>query len=167
MFGDPMYTVPLYTPDLPLPHTYSLCYEIHGTPDQYYNFISDGCTSVNGHYFSTDDPNDDNRDFHGIDRIRIRAVNKDDQCVDISVTQGSNHLCQTSVGNSVISSYDSSGITVSVSGNTTTVSVPNCADAALVMTVHCNVTFSGIGYQEFRVVRGLNLNEESHGIIGK
>ena len=162
-----MFTVPLYTPDLALPHTYSLCYEIHGSGNQYYNFISDGCTSVNGHYFSTDDPNDDHRDFHGVDRIRIRAVNKNQQCVDVSVIQGPDKLCTTSVGNNVISSYDSSGITVSVDRNTTRISVPNCADAALEMTVHCNVTPSGIGYQEFRVIRGLNLNEDSHGIIGE
>ncbi|XP_019849165.1 PREDICTED: uncharacterized protein LOC100640611 [Amphimedon queenslandica] len=165
--GDPMFTVPLYTPDLAQPHTYSLCYEIHGSGDQYYNFISDGCTSVNGHYFSTDDPDDNQRDFHGVDRIRIRAVNKNQQCVDISVILGSDKLCTTSVGSNVISSYDSSGITVSVDRNTTRISVPNCADAALEMTVHCNVTPSGIGYQEFRVIRGLNLNEDSHGIIGQ
>lgn len=163
-----MFSVPLYTPDQPKAHTYSLCYEIHGTPNNYYNFISDGCTSVNARYFSTSDPDPDStRNFHAVNGIYIQAVKKNQDCVRITVTLGSDNTCTTSIGGVSINNYDSYGVTVSVTGNTTMVSVPNCADGALVMSVHCKTTSSGIGYQEFRVIRGLNLNEVSHGIIGK
>lgn len=163
-----MFTVPLYTPALPMPHTYSLCFEIHGAPDKYFNFISDSCTSVNGHYFGVPSPDpDDNRNFHGVDEVHILAVDKASRCVRISVNLQSNNLCTTAVGSTQVSSYDRDGVSVSVSGNVTMVTVPNCVDGALTMMVSCNVTSLGIGFQEFRVIRGLNLNEVSHGIIGE
>ena len=165
--GDPVYTVPLYTPNLPNPHTYSLCFEIHGDHQKYFNFISDGCTSVNGHYFAVDDPDDPYRDFHKVDQVHILAVNKNSKCVNISVTLESNNHCATKIGGVSTTSYNEYGVSIGVSGNTTTVTVPNCVDGALTMKITCKVTRRGFSYQEFRVIRGLNLREVSHGIIGE
>ena len=80
--GNPVYIVPLYTPNLPNPHTYSLCIEIHGEHQQYFNFISDGSTSVNGHYFAVDDPDDPNKDF---DQVHILAVNKTANVISVTL----------------------------------------------------------------------------------
>ena len=43
---------------------------------------------------------------------------------------------------------------LSVSGNTTTVTVPNCVDGALKMNITCKVTRRGFSYQKFRVMCG-------------
>ena len=166
--GDPIYTVPLYTPDQSKPHTYSICYEIHGEANRYFNFISDECTSVNGHYFGTRDYDPDStRDFHGVDGVYVLAVNNDKQCVNITVSLDQINDCETSLNGGRISSYKHRGISVQVAGNTTNITVPNCVDGALTMQVICKATDNGTKFQEFRVIRGLNLNEESHGLIGK
>ena len=56
------------------------------------------------------------------------------------------------------------------------ISVPNCADTMLVMWVFCKdgqvedpVTweFFDVSFIRFVVMRGLNLGETSHGLIGK
>ena len=46
--GDPLMTVPIRVPGYQT--DLHLCYEIHGTADTYFNFVSDDCTSVNAHY---------------------------------------------------------------------------------------------------------------------
>ena len=46
--GDPLFTVPIYPArDSPLTSPLSLCYQIHGDRDTYYNLISTNHTSVN------------------------------------------------------------------------------------------------------------------------
>ncbi len=167
--GDPMYIVPLYTPSEQEPHTYSLCYEIHGYPDQTYNFISDECTEVYGHYYETTDPDPDvQRAFHGVDRIDVRAVNNLQQCVSISVVL-ENNTCSTSVGESSLSGmYSEYGVSVrQAASSRTRISVPNCVDNSIIMYVMCNDLGTAAPYLELKVIRGLDLKESSHGIIGK
>jgi len=45
---DPLYEVPVtHTPEGMDPTTTSLCYQIHGRSNSYYNLISDNCVQVN------------------------------------------------------------------------------------------------------------------------
>lgn len=166
--GDPMFVVPLYTPAEEKPHSYSLCYEIHGYADATYNFVSDECTQVYGHYYETTDPDPDSgRAFHGVDRIDITTVNNLQQCVSVSVSLAGNG-CSTSVGGTLLGGeYSEYGVRVRQTGNRTRISAPNCADGSLVMYVMCQDLHTSVPYLEFRVIRGLNLRETSHGIIGK
>ena len=165
-----MFIVPLYTPSEQEAHSYSLCYEIHGYKDETYNFISDECTQVYGHYYETTDPDPDVwRRFHGVDRIDIRTVNNLQQCVSISVVLDlDNKVCSTSVGGSSLgSTYSKYGVSVrQMTVNRTMISVPNCADNRLKMYVICQDMNTAAPYLELKVVRGLNLRESSHGIIG-
>ena len=55
----------------------SLCFEIHGEQDRYFNLVTDKCVSVNAHYFTVTDY------LNGIDIIAVRAVNNDDQCAKV------------------------------------------------------------------------------------
>ena len=166
--GDPLFVVPLYTPSAAKPHSYSLCYEIHGYKDQTYNLISDDCTQVSGHYYEAPDPDpDSNRPFHAVNHMYITAVNNNHQCVNISVHLN-NGTCSASVGDSsLVGGYIRYGISVRQSGNRVRVSVPNCADNRLVMYVICQNMHTSIPYLELKVIRGLNLREASHGVIGK
>ena len=169
--GDPMFVVPFYTPSAAKAHSYSLCYEIHGYEDETYNFISDECTQVTAHYHESLNPDADlatgtNRSFHSVDQINITAVNNREQCVSISVTL-ENNICLTSVnGSPLVGKYIHHGISVQQMANRTRVSVPNCADNKLVMYMKCK-NLNRIPFIELRVVRGLNLRESSHGLIGE
>ena len=167
-----MFVVPFYTPSAAKAHSYSLCYEIHGYKDETYNFISDECTQVTAHYHESPNPDVDlatgtNRNFHSVDQIHITAVNNRQQCVSISVTL-ENNICSTSVsGSPLVGNYTHHGIIVKqISINTTEVSVPNGADNKLVMYIKCK-NLHRIPFVELRVVRGLNLRESSHGLIGE
>ena len=165
--GDPMFVVPLYTPSAAKAHSYSLCYEIHGYNNETYNFISDECTQVTAHYHESPNPDPaDPHSFHSVDQIHITAVNNRRQCVSISVTL-ENNICSTLVsGSPLVGHYMHHGISVRQMANHTRVSVPNCADNRLVLRIICK-NVHGIPFIELRVVRGLNLRESSHGLIGE
>jgi collagen type VI alpha len=105
--------------------------------------------------------------FHAVDRVHVLAVDSASTCVKVDVMLDSNNNCVTSVNGVMMTSYKRNWLSVEVNGNDTTITVPNCVDGALTMSVSCKVTRFGIGFQEFRVLRGLNLNEQSHGIIGQ
>ena len=163
-----MFVVPLYTPSEPEPHSYSLCYEIHGYEGDNYNFISDECTQVSGHYYETTDPDPESfRAFHGVDRIDITTVNNFQQCVSISVALDNGGCTATVGGNMLGGEYSSYGVSVRQTGNRTRVSVPNCADNKLIMYIMCQGLGTTVPYVELRVIRGLNLRESSHGVIGE
>ena len=168
--GDPVFVVPLYTPAAAEPHSYSICYEIHGFADETFNFISDECTSVTAHYYEVPDPDPYAfRPFHGVDEINIQAVNNLQQCVSIKIALV-NDVCKTTVGLTDLQlgdDYLQYGIRVRQMANRTRVSVPNCADSTLVMNIYCQNVGSATQFLEFRVNRGLNLRETSHGLIGK
>lgn len=52
--GDPVLTVPVLVSEEQLEMLHakqvSLCYEVHGESDRWFNLVSDKCSSVNAHY---------------------------------------------------------------------------------------------------------------------
>ena len=176
LIGDPLLTVPLSDQTLGAVQGVreaSLCYEIHGTDDTWFNVLSDGCVSVNAHYFRFDD------NFNFVDKIAIRAVDEQGVCKNILIELSG---CTASIdGNLVTSneSYCEDGIFVrpSARGNRVRVSVPNCNETSnLVMWTVCqrNIvtdpfdmmqTYT-IDMLKFVIARGFNLGASSHGLIG-
>ena len=171
--GDPLMTVPILTdPNVkegdPI---ISLCYEVHGEADKFFNLVSDSCVTVNAHYSKAPIPGP-GVDLNVVDAIGVRAVSNTGDCVNIRVgLQG----CNTTVNGAVISMYRSNGITVRKYSNRVRMSVPNCGDTDLVMWAFCtsgrtedsNLNYHDFDFIRFVVMRGLNLAEESHGIMGE
>ena len=151
----------------------SLCYEVHGEADQFFSLISDRCTAVNAHYTQAA-INSTNVDLNVVDAIGVRAVGDDGVCRNIRVGLSD---CQATVnGVDISGTYRMGGITVREYNGRVRIAVPNCADNSLVMWVFCvngatedPVTWEIFPFRMIRfvVTRGLNLNEQSHGIIGK
>ena len=168
-------TVPILTNVSPLAgdEIASLCYEVHGEADKFFSLISDNCTAVNAHYAKADIDND-NITLNVVDAIGVRAVDNEDTCRNISVGLSD---CQATVdGANVSGIYQRAGITVREYNGRVRIAVPNCADNRLVMWVFCmdGITEDPYTWKNFHfrmirfvVTRGLNLDEESHGIIGK
>lgn len=154
VIGDPLFTVPL-------PDSQHLCYEIRGRVDEYFNFISDSCVSVNAFYVERRGIKK-TRPLHVIDEIAIRAVDTSGECVNILVERNG---CTASVDNFVTKSYSEAGISVREVDNKIVVNVPNCNDTDLEMEVICE-TMNGINMIRFEVTRGINLRETSHGLLG-
>ena len=155
VIGDPLFTVPL-------PNSQHLCYEIRGQVDQYFNFISDSCVSVNAHYVERS-VSERTRPLHVIDEIAIRAIDNSGECVNILADRNG---CTASVDGFVTSSYSSAGVSMRIVDNTIVVNVPNCNDTDLEMEVICE-TMSGVDMIRFEVTRGINLRETSHGLLGR
>ena len=87
--------------------------------------------------------------------------------------------CSATINGNILNSreYSNDGIRIrwNVMNTRVSIAVPNCADNQLVMWVFCShgqvedpVTwvYYNITFMRFVVMRGLNLNEFSHGIIG-
>ena len=151
----------------------SLCYEVHGEAGKFFNLVSDSCVSVNSHYSrALDNPN---IDLNIVDAIGVRAVSNNGTCVNIRVGLDG---CEVTVNGAAIRGrmYRSDGITIRVYPNRVRITVPNCEDTDLVMWVFCtsgrtedptNWEYFDFDFIRFVVMRGLNLNEESHGLIGE
>ena len=174
--GDPLMTVPIHTnPDAQPGDEYtSLCYEVHGEADKVFNLISDECTTVNAHYAKAPIASP-NIDLNVVDAIGVVAVTLSEaECVNIRVGLDT---CQATVnGADVAGTYQGDGIRVREYSNRVRIVVPNCADTDLVMWAFCRdgrtedpVTWEYFDFRfiRFVVTRGLNLNEESHGLMGK
>ena len=168
-------TVPILTEEEVLPGDVitSLCYEVHGQADYVFNLVSDTCVTVNAHYAKAPIASS-NIDLNVVDAIGVRAVSNNGTCENIRVgLQG----CQATVNDvDVNGMYRRDGISVREYANRVRIVVPNCADTDLVMWVFCMngqtedpVTweFFDFDFIRFVVRRGLNLAEESHGLIGK
>ena len=174
--GDPLMTVPILTdPNVQAGDDIaSLCYEVHGEADAFFNLISDGCTSVNAYYQEAVTPST-NIDLNVVTRIGVRAVGTNGTCHDIQVDLDG---CTALVDGDAPPVGVFNGINVKryASSSRVRISVPNCADNMLVMWVFCRegeiedpVTwvYYPISFIRFVVMRGLNLAEESNGIMGK
>ena len=175
--GDPLFTVPILTAqsnqsnispaDIP-----SLCYEVHGRAEEYFNLISDTCTSVNAFYQKAP-VNSSEIDLNVVTKIGVRAVGDDGTCHNIAVDLDT---CTASINGAPLTSkvYSSSGIRIrwNVNNSRVRIGVPNCADTLLVMWVFCgrgqieDPVTCDVSFIRFVVMRGLNLNELSHGLIG-
>ena len=175
MTADQFVTVPIFTdPDVQEGDAItSLCYQVSGEADTFYNLVSDSCVLVNSHY-SRAGNNNPNITLNIVDAIGVRAVSNNGTCLNIRVGLGG---CQATVnGGDVSRIYQSNGITIRVYPNRVRISVPNCADRDLVMWVFCTsgitedpftLEYFNFNFIRFVVMRGLNLVEESHGLIGE
>ena len=163
--GDPLFTVPLMINNVPedLSEVYgnkmSLCYEVKGESHQYFNLISDECTSVNAYYGSgrVDSVN-------VITKIGIVARDSANSVRRVSVGLDG---CRAHIdGAEVLERWGSRGISVLRRENRVRVSVPSCDSLELVMWVVCEQR-QGQPMIKFVVSRGHNLSPTSHGLIGE
>ena len=173
--GDPVLTVPIFISNEQLQSIQadqlSLCYEVHGKSNEWFNLVSDECTSVNARYVGLSDR------LNVIDDITVRTVNNQDQCVNISVSVEG---CRAVVDGAEVDQYSLAGVRVRTYSNRVRISVPNCNDLTLVMWVLCqerdftiNEYGSGDAFSvtrnsiKFVVLRGLNFgNRMAHGLLG-
>ena len=148
-----------------------LCYEVHGQSDEWFNFVTDECTSVNAHYSNS------TGGFNIINQIAIRAVDSARDCREISVSLQN---CSVELDGIPLTSNrfirNEISIRRYISTRRVRVAVPNCEEQSLVMWITCQtdtiqnsilddpVTFDLI---RFDIMRGLNFgHRDSHGIIG-
>ena len=165
VIADPLFTVPFTK------RGDSLCYEVHGSPDQNYNLVSDACTNVNALYeeaIAMDSEGSFDANF--IQMIGVRAVGTSGVCRNIRVFEDENGTCSAMImgASDVLPSGTSEfdGIIVRRVRNRVRISVPNCENINLVMWITCEQT-SGVRNLRFDISRGLNLRPTSHGLIGK
>ena len=175
VIGDPLYSVPIHVPKeqlqaLGFSHL-SLCYELHGKSDKWFNLVTDKCISVNTHYTSLTDH------LNIMDSVAVRAVDEENTCLNIRVNLNG---CTATVGNTslnMLRTYSSSGIMVQRYPNRVRISVPNCQDLNLVMWVICEQhTLSDDDAPDYNltakmikliILRGLNFDgQQAHGILG-
>ncbi len=174
--GDPLMTVPLSVSpeDLALLGTdqVSLCYEIHGRADQYFNLVTDECTSVNARYVAA------SSSLNVIGDVGVRAVANDGQCRNILVDVDGCTASVDGVALDPMGRYMSAGVSVRRYSNRVRISVPNCNELSLVMWVFCETRTlddpeapNGILVADmikFVVMRGLNFgHSDAHGLIGE
>lgn len=165
--GDPFFTVPIYVPLKQLESlqtdSLSLCYELHGEPEKWFNLVTDKCATVNGHFVVLSES------LNVIDEIGIRAVDSNNQCVNIHVNV---HQCTAEVNGAGIDfneGYSRNGISVRRRTNRVRISVPNCNDITLVMWAICEIDLPGQPGEmiKFVVTRGLNFGvRAAHGLFG-
>ena len=152
----------------------SLCYEVRGETDKFFNLLSDSCVSVNSHY-SRAGINNTNITLNIVDAIGVRAVSNNGTCSNIRVGVDG---CEVTVDGVAITgrTYRSNGIAIRVYPNRVRISVPNCEDTDLVMWMFCSsgrtmdpftLEYFSYDFIRFVIMRGFNLNELSHGLIGK
>ena len=173
VIGDPLLTVPLLISnldDLNVHQNISLCYEVHGQSDKYFNFVSDICTSVSAHYLGV-------ASFNIIDEIGVRAIDNSRNCRNILVSKEGGGT--VTVDGEVVTRFSEGGISVRKYQHHVRIAVPNCAHADLVMWVICqNRTLTDYNDQgdairvsvtmmKFVIARGFNLQQSSHGILGR
>lgn len=165
VIGDPLYTVPMLTPDGD--QTVNLCYEVRGRPNCIFNLVSDTCVSVNAYYSPADNPQIGNV----ISQISVRAVGLSGQCYNIHVNrQGCTASMSSASSNlndfvQIAERFLSDGIHVRRYSTRVRIAVPNCENLMLVMWVTCEVR-SGQDMIRFDISRGLNLRQTSHGLLG-
>lgn len=173
--GDPLMTVPLLVSDDDLAGLntteVSLCYEIHGAADQWFNLVTDECASVNARY------HDLTSYLNVINQIGVRATDENNECKNILVDVNG---CSASVNGIPLNGqvYTADGISVRSYPNRVRISVPNCQELNLIMWVFCETrtladpeapggSISG-DMIKFVVMRGLNFgHRQAHGLIGK
>lgn len=174
--GDPLLSVPLSITSMGGLNlklngkTPALCFEVHGEQNQYFNLVSDDCVSVNARYVRLD------QYFNIIDQVAVRAVDSAERCRNIAVDLVT---CLPTVdGVQLTSNFRENKVYVRIYRAHVRISVPNCNGTShLVMNVICqrNLTlldpFTGaksrVDMIKFVISRGINLNDNSHGLLGK
>ena len=172
LIGDPLLTVPLSASSLQgisAVSEASLCYEVHGDRDAWFNVLSDDCVSVNVHYAEL------NSYLNIVDKVAILAVDRSGECKRLLIELNG---CTASInGNQTSTMYRSNGIFIRPYSSRVRIGVPNCNDnCTLIMWTICqnNVLTDPFDMSrtfqarmiKFVIARGLNLGATSHGIIG-
>ena len=167
IMADPVYTVPLKV--VPGGNTeefsagISLCYEIHGSPNTWFNVISDTCTSVNTLYTEALLMN---HTGHVITHVAILTEDSTGVCTQLEVTLKNNTCLAEFNGESVVNKRTENGIVLMRTRRGFRISLPNCANENVVLWITCERQFESYA-MKVTVSRGLNLNPTSHGFIGK
>ena len=151
----------------------SLCYEVHGRANHYFNLVSDDCTSVNAHYVAAVRP----RAGNVIGQIGIVTSDSRNRCHQIQIDVTSDGQCQTQIDGVGISGTTNNNITrvsIMAGRHCVRVSTPNCAEQDLVMWIRCHkptLNQTGDSFEQpmikFVVTRGLKTRSEAHGLIGE
>ena len=170
LIGDPLLTVPIHAPNSPYGNI-SLCYELHGADNEYFNLVTSECVSVNAHYWRVTEY------FNVVDKIAIRTVDNSNECRNIAIYLEGN--CSVYIDGMPLVGllYSSAGVSVRRYWNHVKVSVPNCDELTLVMWVFCDTNtlehpFGGSDVVadmiNLVVMRGLDFgHRNAHGLIGK
>ena len=175
--GDPLFSVPLNLQDgkdmLPAAvqdMTPFLCYEIHGQAGQYFNLVSDSCTSVNALYSQADAIDLEASYFRNtITRIGVQAVNSEGTCVNIDIDTQNLCIPMVSEGGATFTeamTFNSAGVNIRKNRNVIRISVPNCGDIRLVMRVTCQQLTEEFPMIRLDITRGVSLTPTSHGLLG-
>jgi hypothetical protein len=139
----------------------SLCYEVHGEVDEYFNLISDPCLSVNAHY-SESDPT---KPLNSIDEIAAVVTNNEGENLNISVDRH----CNFRLNNGPALRYlNSSGVMGVATTSLVVISTDNayCESQILVMTIECGVDTFGV--LKLHVYRDLDMGgSTAHGLVGQ
>ena len=163
--GDPLYEVPVtHTPEGMDPTTTSLCYQIHGETEEYYNIISDRCVQVNVLY---DAIGSDSQAGNYIKDVGIVAHNTAGGCNSIEVT---GRRCTVTIdGNALNGSYDQDGVTITKTGRKLyEIILPNCKTTQgddLRFRLRC-VKVNNKGVVRVDVIRNGG-RAGAHGLLGK
>ena len=164
IIGDPLYTVPLQiSPEMILANpeiaNLSLCYEIHGSANGFFNLVSDQCVSITAEYRQSVI----DRSLNFIGKIGVLAVDNDGDCQHIIVDGNG---CAASVGSTEVTQaapYNNSGIKVRRNKRYYRIAVPNCELQDLIVWAVCEDKNA----LRFIIARGFNLQPTSHGLVGK
>ena len=165
--ADPVFAVPINVmepnPTGLNPGELSLCYEIHGDEDKWFNFISDKCLSLNAYYklgqvF--------NRMGHVIRELGILSEDDNRLCRQVLAVMNDDGECSVMVDGNEVNVSNSGGLRVNKNRNRIRVSVPNCDNHRVVIWASCE-DFFGNQIMRLVVTRGLNLRPTSHGFLGR
>ena len=137
--GDTVVADPLLNVHLLLPSAHplskaSLCYELRGMADKYFNLLSNNCTSINAHYATVPG----HPDINIIDEVSVRTTDLANRCIDVSI----NLQCTTVVNSTPLGpnqEYASNGVTVGKYGGASVqVAIPSCSGGqSLALRVEC------------------------------
>lgn len=162
------FSVPLNLPTSSLvgessPPISALCYGVLGKNNTHFNLISGAGASVNAHYKASG-----SSEPIIIDQIAIKAVDVRGLTHNISV----NLSCLAQInGTDVAERYDSNGIGVlRTSNRSVLVSVPNCSPNnynPLKIQITCRSLANKSNQMNVIMDERINVNQKSHGIIGK
>ena len=155
--SDSVIADPQFTVAIPGSEGYSLCYEVHGAANCYFNLISDTCVSANAYYTAISEDRRRNR----VTKIGVRAASGGAGCVEVEVDYEG---CVARVGGMEVTGAVTVG-QVRVSRprlNLWRVSAPNCQRLGLVMWISCRPN-----RLRFDVNRGSNLQPSSNGLLGQ
>lgn len=168
VIGDPFFAVPVYMTNEQLQvlqtQRVSICYEVHGEENRWFNLVTDRCTSVNARFVFL------SSSLTVIDEVGVRTVDSSNQCVNIRVNV---HQCTAEVNGVSLDlnqRYSSGGIMIRRLKNRVRISVPNCNALTLVMWAICEINLPNQPGEmiKFVVTRGLNFQgRRAHGLFGK